>query len=332
MMDGTHQLWDMARSQPVATSRRQAGAATLAVAVIMLLVVSVLVFHSHTAGWLEQRATANQARAKQAHAAAEAGLEEALAVLNADTGTRKRDQYLNVASPGNFNSANVALTPSTGAGLTYEVTFSTIASAPTNSFMLVSDGGSDCTSVSDPSTCTSRARVSQAVRVIGFSRLPAISSYSNPPFTSQAAFFESIFSATQTEIQAMATTIIDGVSLGPATSGLVWHQGNLDLNKVVGSATNPVLLVVAGDLKLESQATVFGFVYVTGNLTCDSCPSSSVDPELRAIQGAVATAGAHSLTGMHVNKPPATPVSNVLTRLDTTAPRFAKVSGTWRDW
>jgi predicted transcriptional regulator len=36
---------------------RQTGAATLAVAVIMLLVVSVLVLHSYSASWLEQRAT-----------------------------------------------------------------------------------------------------------------------------------------------------------------------------------------------------------------------------------------------------------------------------------
>jgi Tfp pilus assembly protein PilX len=332
MTDSYHRSIGPRRSRSGRSRQRQTGAATLAVAVIMLLVVSVLVFHSHTAGWLEQRATANQARAKQAHAAAEAGLEEALAVLNADTGSSKRDQYLTVASPGTFNGANVALTPSTGAGLTYEVTFTLIATAPANTFRLESDGGSDCTSASNLSTCTSRARVSQAVRVIGFSRLPAISSYSNPPFTSQAAFFESIFSASQTEIQALATTINSGASLGIATSGLVWHQGNLDLNKVVGSAANPVLLVVEGNLTLQSQATIYGFVYVTGNLTCNLCMSSTLNPDQRAIQGAVATAGANNLAGENVNKPPAVPVPNVMTRLDTTAPRFAKVIGTWRDW
>jgi hypothetical protein len=130
----------------------------------------------------------------------------------------------------------------------------------------------------------------------------------------------------------LATTINSEASLGIGTSGLVWHQGNLDLDKVVGSEASPVLLIVAGDLMLQSQATIYGFVYVTGNLTCNLCMSSALNPDQRAIQGAVATAGANNLAGENVNKPPSVPVPNVMTRLDTTAPRFAKVIGTWRDW
>ena len=110
MTGSNHQPIGPWRRRPGRSRQRQSGAATLAVAVIMLLVVSVLVFHSHAAGWLEQRATANQTRAKQAHAAAEAGLEVALSVLNADAGAPNRATHL-TASPtqaGRFTIANAS--------------------------------------------------------------------------------------------------------------------------------------------------------------------------------------------------------------------------------
>ena len=310
---------------PTAETRRQTGAATLAVAVIMLLVVSVLVFHSHTAGWLEQRATANQVRAKQAHAAAEAGLEMALAMLNDDTKDAVtkiplREEYLKSNGDGTFSSANKALTGSPGSGLRYSVTFAEVPEPtnpadpkPANTFKIESTGESDCSN----GVCTGRATVSQVVRTIGFTRLGKVSSYSLP-FTSPAAFFESIFSGSVAEVRAMSTPMTSAASLSTSTSGLVWLEGTstFTTNSDIGDSDSPVLLVVAGNLTLDS-GKVNGLVYVMGNLTiCAACN----------IQGAVAVEGT-------IDSPAnVTLDSAILGKLGSTAPRFAKVIGTWRDW
>lgn len=316
MMDGTHQLRYMARRHPVATSRRQAGAATLAVAAIMLLVVSVLVFHSHTAGWLEQRATANQTRAKQAHAAAEAGIDVALAALNADI---TRLTYLEPDTPGKLKARSGATLPSTsGAGPAYSVTFQDVPS-PDNTFRLVSTGGSDCATPGDLNTCAGRASVSQVVRAIGSSGLPAVSNFSTPPFSDAAAFFWSFFAALPAEVEALTTSVSNIASIGPGSSGLVWFGADLILEKSVGETASPVLLVVNGNLTMRAGGVINGFVYVTGNLSCDGCGAQS-------IVGAVAVVGTHT--------PPVNVAQDntVLAKLQGSIPRFTKVIGTWRDW
>jgi Tfp pilus assembly protein PilX len=307
---------------------RQRGAATLAVAVIMLLVVSVLVFHSHTAGWLEQRATANQARAKQAHAAAEAGLEAAIAVLNADSGSPNRASYLSASTTeaGKFsiNAAPPALTGSPGAGLSYSVTYSLVSpdTSTADRFLLTSSGGSDCTDVNTLSTCSGQARVSQVVRLT-----PILLNPPNLPANKikDNANFGDFFGATQATIKALTTPIITGsLPTSPSPSGLVWYSGNLTLNGTVGSAPSPVLLVVEGNLTIPSGVLVNGFVFVTGTLTCNSCT-------VHSIEGAVAFASESGLNASHVRFP-TDPDNGTLARLRTTASRFAKVIGTWRDW
>jgi Tfp pilus assembly protein PilX len=321
----------LSRRRPNRPRPGQAGAATLAVAVIMLLVVSVLVFHSHTAGWLEQRATANQARAKQAHAAAEAGLEAALAVLNADSGTPNRATYLSastdVAGKFSINATPVALTGSPGTGLAYSVTYSLVSTdvAPTDRFLLTSIGGSDCTDVNTLSSCSGQARVSQVVRLT-----PILL---NPPTAEAAknttnASFESFFGAPQATIKALTTPVSGYAAVTSSAPGLVWHHVQaltLPSSADVGTAANPVLLVVEGDLTLSPNVDIFGFVFVTGNLYCvQNCSAKTVT-------GAVAVAGStNQLAGNDVEFDNA--ANGALERLRTTALRFAKVMGTWRDW
>ena len=304
---------------------RQAGAATLAVAVIMLLVVSVLVFHSHTAGWLEQRVTANQARAKQAFAAAEAGLEVALAVLNADTGNPNRSNHLVAATSnplppsctagpaGKFCMTNNTVTGSPGNGLTYSVTIGPVGSdvSPFDRLQLTSIGRSDCSDVSDVSTCTGQATTQQVIRVRSILRDASV-------IPASSASFENVFVAPEATIKSLTTPVTNGAFNG-SPAGLVWHQGPLTLTSPVGSATNPVLLVVEGDLTVAAGGSITGFVYVTGKLDCVGCINPS-------IQGAFAVAG--------TNSPPvnANTDAAILSLLDNTASRFAKVIGTWRDW
>jgi len=315
MTDITRRGVGLFRARRKAAAAKQGGAATLAVAVIMLLVVSVLVFHSHTAGWLEQRATTNQARAKQALAAAEAGLEVALAALNEDS---TRGTYLELKSGKLKAKEDAAALGTSGAGPAYSVIFQDVSS-PDNTFKLVSTGGSDCATLGDLNTCAGRASVSQVVRAIGFSGLPAVSNFSTPQFSDAAAFFWSFFAASPAEVEALTTAVSNIASIGPGSSGLVWFGADLILEKSVGDAASPVLLVVNGNLTMRAGGVINGFVYVTGNLSCDGCGAQS-------IVGAVAVVGTHT--------PPVNVAQDntVLAKLQGSIPRFTKVIGTWRDW
>lgn len=298
--------------------RQQAGMATLMVAMLAIALVSLALFHSHLGIWLEQRSVANQARAKQAHAAAEAGLEVTLGVLNADSGTPSRTTHLSAsATAGKFNISSPTRTGSAGPDAPYSVVISLVGgdSAPVDRFLLSSTGGSDCTSTL-LSACSAQAAVSQIVKLT-----PILL---NPPTTNisvnnSPGFFASLFGAPQATIKSL-TTPITTEPLNASSSGLVWQQGSRTLNGNVGSVGSPVLLVVEGNLTLPAGAMVYGFVYVTGNVTCVSCGAPS-------IQGAVAVAGTSNLAATNV-----TLDTNVLDRLKTTAPRFAKAIGTWRDW
>jgi hypothetical protein len=83
-----------------------------------------------------------------------------------------------------------------------------------------------------------------------------------------------------------------------------------------------VLLVVDGDLSINGNRVIYGFVYVTGTLTMNGNVS---------IQGAVATGGNFDLNGgggtQNVNMD-----RDVVARLKTAASNFNKVLGTWKDW
>ena len=61
-----------------------------------------------------------------------------------------------------------------------------------------------------------------------------------------------------------------------------------------------------------------------GDVTCVVCDSPSIN-------GAIAATGANNLTAAQVQLP-ANAANGELARLGTTAIRFTKVIGTWRDW
>jgi len=328
MTDGVHLPVGPSQRRPRRPAQRQAGAATLTVAVIMLLVVSVLVLHSHAAGWLEQRATANQTRAKQAHAASEAGLEVALSVLNADAGVPNRGTHLTAAAQaGRFTILNDTLTGSPGVGLAYSVNLAPVAAdtPPANPavarLQLTSNGGSDCDNVVNLNTCSGRATIRQVVEIE--SLLP-YQPGAPPPAIRSAVTFDSVFGTPQAAVKALTTPVTSGAGFSDTTAGLVWHEGNLTLNGTVGSDARPVLLVVEGNLIIPAGVDLRGFVFVTGDVSCVGCASPS-------IRGAVAAGGNVNLVAAQVELP-ADAFNGVLARVGSTAPRFAKVIGTWRDW
>jgi len=117
----------------------------------------------------------------------------------------------------------------------------------------------------------------------------------------------------------MTTAVTSDAGFSSATSGLVWHKGDLSLKSDLGTATNPILLVVEGNLTFNGNQDIVGFVYVTGNLTISGSSS---------IQGAVAVAGNTTVQGsVDISKD-----TTVLNQLKTSASSFNKVPGTWKDW
>ena len=147
---------------------------------------------------------------------------------------------------------------------------------------------------------------------------------SPPPAVRAATPFNTVFDVPQATMKELTTPVTDGTGFSAATSGLVWHQGNLTLTGTIGSDASPVLLIVEGNLTIPAGVDVRGFVFVTGDVTCVVCSSPS-------IRGAVAAAGTNPLTSASVQLP-ADPANGPLARLGTTAIRFTKVIGTWRDW
>lgn len=90
------------------------------------------------------------------------------------------------------------------------------------------------------------------------------------------ALFESFFIDTKTNIKKRATVINCGSTCGSndiaGLSGLVWVEGNLNMNSnkpaagkyVKGSVNEPIVLIVNGDFKMShNKAQVNGLVYVT---------------------------------------------------------------------
>lgn len=105
----------------------------------------------------------------------------------------------------------------------------------------------------------------------------------------QEIFFQSVFGTSSAEVKSASLpincagacaalsntgTTFSGQTItnyGTPQSPSIWVTGNTTINSnmVIGSPTKPVLLVVNGSLTLNGGATIYGFIYVTGNVTDD---------------------------------------------------------------
>ncbi|MDD2659872.1 MAG: hypothetical protein PHY54_09380 [Methylococcales bacterium] len=91
----------------------------------------------------------------------------------------------------------------------------------------------------------------------------------------QNQFFDLFFAQTKAAIQnaaANAGQMLTGTSPAGLT-GLIWEEGNVALHNgdVVGSPTQPAVLIVNGDLSLTG-GPIYGVIYVTGQLTITGNP------------------------------------------------------------
>lgn len=103
------------------------------------------------------------------------------------------------------------------------------------------------------------------------------------------------------------------------TSGAATLSGNT----TIGSATNPVILVINGDFDMSGTVTIYGFVYVIGGATTDVLGTVSI------IGGIAATNNLLFSGSTDVTYNPT--VLNALKTQPGTS-YFAKIAGSWKDY
>lgn len=90
--------------------------------------------------------------------------------------------------------------------------------------------------------------------------------------------FTSVFNASEASVQAAAnilinSTVTDFSTLNGIVGQTVWVNGGINFNgsgtAIIGTPSNPVILIVNGDVNLTQQAnlTVYGIFYVIGSIT-----------------------------------------------------------------
>lgn len=149
-------------------------------------------------------------------------------------------------------------------------------------------------------------------------------------------FFATYFGSTSTQIQnKMAHTYSNSGStnysstLNGMTGTTIWIDqtgGTATINgsTTIGSAANPVLLIVNGNLALSGNLTIYGYIFTFGTNTIDSI-TGNVN-----ITGALVTAGELNITGSTVLSYNPSVITN-LQNLPATK-YYAKVPGSWRDF
>ncbi len=93
---------------------------------------------------------------------------------------------------------------------------------------------------------------------------------------------------------------------------------------VIGSSTNPVVMVVNGDLSMRGIVVIYGFVYVVGDSSSTDILGSVT------INGALVTQSDLKLTGNVTVNYDATALGNV--KNQTALTYYAKVPGSWKDF
>jgi hypothetical protein len=104
----------------------------------------------------------------------------------------------------------------------------------------------------------------------------------------------------------------------------IWVDGDLNVNSnvTIGSANDPIILVVDGDVHFNGTIQLYGVVYSTG-MTWDNTGGGGA-----LIRGAAISEGNYTGNGT----PDYFYDPNVLSRLRNTLTSFVRVPGSWRDF
>lgn len=153
--------------------------------------------------------------------------------------------------------------------------------------------------------------------------------------TSQSDLFASYFGTSTNNIKSAAgyyytnnSNANYGGTLNGKTGSLIWIDqtsgtATVNGNATIGSATNPVVLVINGNVRFSGNVTIYGYVYILGISTTDLTGNVTVVGSITASDNLNATGS------IQVVYSPTT-----LTNLQNNANMryYAKVPGSWRDF
>lgn len=126
-----------------------------------------------------------------------------------------------------------------------------------------------------------------------------------------------------------ATVLNDCTSLNTTSTGIFYVTGNCDLHSI-GSPTDPVIVVVDGDVTINGGLTFYGMLFVRSNDSATTAVRASGTGNVKIfgsliVEGSVDLHGTLDLVydGTNVGGNPGGPIPDSV--------RFGKVSGSWLD-
>ncbi len=149
----------------------------------------------------------------------------------------------------------------------------------------------------------------------------------------ESQLFASYFGVNETTFKNNVTNYYTNSSdtnynsaLNGKTNSIIWidqtgGEAKIDGTTIIGSPTQPVIMIVNGNLRLSGTATIYGLVYVMQGTQTDALGSSNVI-------GAFVNAGSLSLAG----SAKLTFNQAALTAIQQNIGYYAKVPGSWMDF
>lgn len=138
----------------------------------------------------------------------------------------------------------------------------------------------------------------------------------------QAEFFENFMGMSPSLYKStMAEEIVAGADAGTISEGgkVYWVEGDATISQNIGTASEPVILVVNGTLTFSGNPVIYGVVVVNGGFNTSGTPK---------VRGAVVSAGNVASDGtLNIIYDP-----DVIDRLGQVTGKYATVPGTWRDF
>lgn len=380
---------------------KQSGVATLFIALVLLVVMSLTAFFANRTLVMDQEVAGNYYRVTRAQMAAEAGLDVVQAQLNTPA---TRPNFIDgsgnlIAGPHDLSSSLTA-TVNTFGTVTLSVTLADISPAGETASMLRinalgcwKESGAGAVAACDicSTSCPANSEVIQTVvfrgglagapsapltakgtvdlngsaievtnldeatnglTVHAGGAVTAANPSSNlttlpgaPPESSVASsdselstitpddFFMKFFGQDKATYKDNSDYQIScggvcNTSVNGKTASIIWvdvpagQSFTLNSTTTVGSAANPVILVVNGNLELRGSATIYGLVYSTAVLWDNTGGGTS------QIVGAAISEGDFEANGT----PNPTYDASVLNKLASSVGNYYKIPGSWRDF
>jgi Tfp pilus assembly protein PilX len=330
--------------------KKQLGAAALILTTILMVAAVLIMIYAANFSMLQQKSSTNQKSNNQAFEAAQAGLQFGLVYLTKNASAiiaTKSGGFINYG-PSDTNLTNVTLANGSKFSVVYtnptannydliQITSTGTASDGTGTHT-VQELAQSVSGASLPGTITTQSNVvaSGNVSVTGNYAVDAGGSIStsghvnfsstNPNDTnltnmSADDLFTAITGVSKTTMQAQSTYYPNSSGVNYSNlSGNVWINSSVSLagNTTVGSAANPVLLVVNGNFSGSGTVAFYGLLYVTGTTSL----SGTFD-----LHGGLISEGQITMSGTA-----ATYDSGILKKVLTGTGTYAKVPGSWKDF